>query len=99
MRTAKEIRLYEQVPPNAEMTRLRAMLDGAGIEWDDNSDEIMCRTQRYDGDEMVFSAVNGEFAYGEIELWTRDMRIRKEDPVGLDSADDAFEMIREQVAR
>ena len=86
------------IPPNREMVRLRQMLDGAGIEWEDNSDFIMCRTQGYGEDgEWDYSAIFGFGAYGEIELWTRDMKIRKEDPVGLGTAEEAFELIREQV--
>lgn len=85
------------IEPNAEMARLRTMLDGSGIEWEDNSDFVMCRTQEYDGDVMVFSAVCGEYAYGAIELWTRNMRAAKEDPIGLSTAEEAYQMIREQV--
>ena len=89
--------LIAQVPPNAEMLRLRDMLDGAGIPWEDNSDEIMCRTQLFDGDEMVYSAICGQHAYGEIELWTRTMKQDREDPIGLDTAEEAFALIREEV--
>lgn len=92
------IDLTKVVQPNAEMLRLRDMLDEAGIEWEDNSDFIMCRTQRRSEDgEWDYSAICGFGAYGAIELWTRDMRIRKEDPVGLNTAEDAFELIRKQV--
>ena len=87
-------------PPNAEMVRLRQMLDGNGIGWQDNSDFIMCRTQGYgEDDEWDFSAICGFGAHGEIELWTRDMRIRKEDPIGLGTAEEAYELIRGQVMR
>lgn len=89
--------LIAQVPPNREMLRLRDMLDGAGIEWHDNSDRFMCRTQLFDGDEMVYSAICGRYAYGNIELWTDTMQENKLDPIGLQTAEDAFEMIREEV--
>ena len=85
------------VPPNREMMRLRDMLDGAGIEWHDNSDEIMCRTQLFDGDAMVYSAICGRYTYGNIELWTRNARSCKLGPIGLDTAEEAFELIREEV--
>jgi len=86
------------IEPNAEMVRLRQLLDEAGIGWHDNSDFVMCRTQANDGDEILdFSAICGFGAYGVIELWTRDMRIRKEDPIGLQTAEEAYQMIREQV--
>ena len=89
--------LGEIVKPNAEMTRLRALLDRAGVEWHDNSDEIMCRTQLFDGDEAVYSAICGPHAYGVIELWTRNARSCKLDPVGLGTAEEAFALIREEV--
>lgn len=88
-----------QVPPNREMMRLRDMLDAAGIEWHDNTDEIMCRTQLFDGDEMVYSAICGRYAYGNIELWTRNARSCKQDPIGLDTAEEAFALIREEVGK
>jgi len=87
------------VPPNREMLRLRDMLDSAGIEWHDNSDEIMCRTQLFDGDEMVYSAICGRHAYGNIELWTRNARSCKQDPIGLSTAEEAFALIREEVGK
>lgn len=87
------------IGPNAEMARLRVLLDGAGIEWHDNSDCMMCRTQLFDGDEMVYSAVCGKYTYGTIELWTRNARSCKQDPIGLDTAEDAFELIREEVGK
>lgn len=86
------------IEPNAEMVRLRAMLDGAGIEWEDNSDCIMCRTQRRGEDEKLdFSAICGRYAYGAIELWTRNAISCKQDPVGLSTAEEAFELIRDEV--
>jgi len=85
------------VPPNDEMKRLRGMLDAAGIEWHDNTDGILCRTQRFDGDGMVYSAVCGMSTYGTIELWTRNARSCKQDPIGLDTAEEAFELICEEV--
>ena len=91
--------LMTQVLPNHQMMRLRDMLDGAGIEWHDNSDEIMCRTQLFDGDEMVYSAICGWHAYGNIELWTRNARSCKQDPIGLNTAEKAFELIREEVVK
>lgn len=84
---------------NDEMARLRAMLGDEGIEWDDNSDGFYCRTQQFDGDEIVFSAVCGPYAYGTIEVWTRKMIAAKEYPVGLDTAEDAMEFIREVVEK
>ena len=86
-------------PPNREMLRLRDMLDGAGIEWHDASDEIMCRTQLFDGDEMVYSAICGRHAYGTIELWTRNARSCKQDSIGLNTAEEAFALIREEVGK
>ena len=87
------------IAPNKEMTRLRALLDRAGIKWNDNSDETMCRTQLFDGDEMVYSAICGPHAYGVIELWTRNARSCKLDPVGLGTAEEAFALIREEVGK
>jgi hypothetical protein len=89
----------EKVQPNAEMLRLRDMLDAEGIEWEDNSDEIACRTQRWDAERMVFSAICGVHAYGTIEVWTWTMRRRKEDPVGCATAEEAFALIREEVEK
>lgn len=80
---------------NGEMARLREMLNEEGIEWNDNSDGFFCRKQQLDEDNIVFSAVCGPFAYGTIELWTRKMIAAKEDPVGLATADEAMELIRE----
>ena len=87
------------IEPNDEMLRLRDMLDGAGIEWHDNSDCMFCRTQLFDGDEMVYSAVCGMSTYGNIELWTRNARSCKQDPIGLDTAEEAFGLIREEVGK
>lgn len=84
---------------SADMVRLRAMLDADGIEWCDNTDELICRTQQWDGDEMVFSAIYGRYTYGEIELWTKTMKERHEDPIGLDTAEEAMELIRREVGR
>lgn len=84
---------------NDEMARLRAMLDEEGIEWNDNTDGFFCRTQQFDGDEIVFSAVCGPFAYGTIELWTRKMVAAREDPVGLATAEEAMRLIREVVGK
>ena len=81
-----------------EMLRLRAMLDKAGIEWHDNSDERIYRTQAYGEDgKLGFSAIYGRSTYGNIELWTREMRENKLDPIGLNTADEAFALIRRQV--
>lgn len=84
-------------PPNQEMMRLRDMLDGADIEWYDNSDETTCRTQLYDGDDMVYSAIYGQHTFGTIELWTRNARSCKLGPIGLNTAEEAFALIREEV--
>ena len=89
--------LGEIVEPNAEMLRLRALLDRASVEWHDNTDEVMCRTQLFDGDEMVYSAICGRYTYGNIELWTRNARSYKQDPIGLQNAEEAFALIREEV--
>lgn len=83
--------------PNAEMMRLRDMLDRAGIEWHDDSDGVFCRTAQLSDGEIVFSAVCGPYAYGNIELWTGTMLEAKEDPVGLATAAEAFELIRKEV--
>ena len=81
-----------------EMLRLRAMLDGAGIEWHDNSDNFMIRTSDIDSSGWKeFSAICGPYAYGTIELWTREMVENKLDPIGLDTAEEAFALIRRQV--
>lgn len=82
-----------------EMTRLRDMLDDAGIDWEDNSDDLFLRTQSHEGGRMVFSAVCGVHAYGIIEVWTSSMRNNKEDPVGTLNAEEAFELIREEVGK
>ena len=87
-------------PPNREMLRLRDMLDGAGIEWHDNSDEIMCRTSDTgDCGWKKFSAICGRYAFGEIELWTNTMLDNKQDPIGLGTAEEAFALIREEVGK
>ena len=85
------------MPPSRQMMRLRDMLDMEGISWVDASDGFLCRTQRYDdGGLLAFSAVCGRYAYGEIELWTAGMRSRREDPVGLATAEEAMGLIREE---
>lgn len=89
--------LIAQVPPNREMLRLRDMLDAAGIEWHDASDEIMCRTNDTGGCGWTFSAICGRHAYGTIELWTNTMLDNKLDPIGLSTAEEAFALIREEV--
>ena len=86
-------------PPNQEMMRLRAMLDDVGIEWHDNTDETTFRTQLYDGDDMVYSAICGRHTFGNIELWTRNARSCKLGPIGLDTAEEAFALIREEVGK
>lgn len=88
-----------QVPPNSEMLRLRDMLDGAGIEWRDDSDETMCRTNNASdcGWDWTFSAICGRYTYGAIELWTKTMVENKQDPIGLQTAEKAFALIREEV--
>lgn len=88
--------------PNKEMVRLREMLDEAGIKWHDASGGYYCRTQgpSADIDDWQFSAVCGPHAYGEIELWTQTMRYTKPhalNPIGLDTAEDAFALIRQEV--
>jgi hypothetical protein len=86
------------VPPNYQMMRLRDMLDADRIAWEDRSDELSCRTQQLDEDgKIVFSAVCGRYAYGEIELWTASMIAEKTDPVGLATAEEALRMIRSEV--
>lgn len=86
------------MPPSRQMMRLRDMLDMEGIQWVDNSDSLFCRTQRYDDEgKQVFSAVCGRYAYGEIELWTAGMRSRKEDPIGLATAEEAMGLIRKEI--
>lgn len=88
----------ENVRPNKEMIELRRMLDAAGIEWHDDSDGLFCRTNDVDEDfSWTFSATCGTCSYGTIELWTRTMRERKQDPIGLDTAEEAFELIRKEV--
>lgn len=81
-----------------EMLRLRAMLDEAGIKWYDDSDRYICRTQARSEDAKIdFSAIYGRSTYGNIELWTREMRENKLDPIGLNTAEEAFALIRRQV--
>lgn len=89
--------LIAQVPPNREMMRLRNMLDAAGIEWYDASDGIMCRTHDTLDDNWTFSAICGPHTYGEIELWTHSMKQNREDPIGLNTAEEAFAYIRAEV--
>lgn len=91
------ISMGEVLRPNGEMARLRTKLDVAGIGWADASDDLFCRTQAYDEDGIVFSAICGAYAYGNVEVWTRAMMARKEGPVGVGSADEAFEIIRREV--
>lgn len=86
-----------QVEPNEEMLRLRDMLDGAGIEWHGHND-IYCHTDDADEDRSwTFSAICGYGAYGTIELWTKTMCENKLGPIGLDTAEEAFALIREEV--
>ena len=85
------------LPPNREMMRLRDMLDAAGIEWHDDSDFLMCRTHDTAHRDWTFSAICGRYAYGTIELWTKTMRENKQDPIGLNTAEEAFELIRKEV--
>ena len=88
----------ESVRPNKEMIELRRMLDAAGIEWHDDSDGLFCRTNDADEDfSWTFSAICGPFSYGTIELWTRTMRERDQDPIVLDTAEVAFALIRKEV--
>lgn len=87
-----------EAEPNHQMKRLRDMLDVEGVAWQDESDALFARTQQWDGDGMVFSAVCGPYAYGEIELWTSAMRKGKQDPVGLSTAEEAMGLIREVTA-
>lgn len=90
------------VQPNAEMVRLREMLDAEGIEWLDNSDRNFCRTQSGDvrepikrnGLDQTFSAICGDMAYGTIELW---VWFDSGGPVGLATAEEAMALIREAV--
>lgn len=82
-----------------EMTRLRDMLDDAGITWEDKSDDLFLRTQSHEGRRMVFSAVCGVYAYGVIEVWTRSMQNDKNDPVGTLNAEEAFELICKEVGK
>ena len=95
--------MAETVQPNAEMLRLRDMLDADGIEWWDERDRHFCHTfvtRGEDiGEDIAASCICGIHAYGAIEVWTRTMRIRKEDPVGVATAEEAFELIREEVGR
>ena len=85
-------------PPNREMMRLRDMLDEARIEWHDDSDRFMCHTNDTGGNDWKkFSAICGRYAYGNIELWTDTMQENKLDPIGLDTAEEAFALIREEV--
>lgn len=88
-----------QAEPNEEMLRLREMLDDAGIEWHDNTDEIMCRTSDTGDCGWTFSAICGERTCGVIELWTNTMIENKLDPIGLQTAEEAFELIREEVGK
>jgi len=86
-----------QVEPNEETLRLRDMLDEAGIEWHGDRD-VFCHTNDADEDHnWTFSAICGYGAYGTIELWTRTMKQNKEEPIGLDTAEEAFALIREEV--
>lgn len=89
--------LMTPTPPNREMLRLRDMLDAAGIEWHDASDGIMCRTHDTENDDWTFSAICGYGAYGTIELWTKTMKQNREDPIGLNTAEEAFALIRKEV--
>jgi hypothetical protein len=89
----------ETIQPNAEMLRLRDMLDVEGIEWQDDSDAYFCRTRVMRDGETAVSNICGIHAYGTIEVWTRTMHICKEDPVGVATAEEAFELIREEVGR
>ncbi len=84
-------------PVNLEMMRLRAMLDEAGIEWHDDSGMGLCRTNDTGDCGWTYSAICGEHTFGEIELWTNTMIENKLDPIGLQTAEEAFELIREEV--
>ena len=85
------------VPPNKEMRRLRDMLDEAHIKWYDASGMGLCRTNDTGDYDWTFSAICGEHTYGTIELWTRTMMQNREYPIGLSTAEEAFELIREEV--
>ena len=88
------------VAPNAEMTRLRETLDAEGVGWVDHSDQWLCRTQSdlvgYD-DSVLWSVICGPMISGWLEVWTDVMRVRKEDPVNLWTAEDAMDLIRERM--
>ena len=59
----------------------------------------MCRTSDTGGNDWKkFSAICGQYAYGEIELWTGSMQDRKQDPIGLDTAEEAFELIHKEAS-
>ena len=85
------------VPPNKEMRRLRDMLDEAHIEWYDASGMGFCRTNDTGDYDWTFSAICGEHTCGEIELWTKTMIENKQNPTGLQTAEEAFALIREEM--
>lgn len=89
------------VAPNAEMARLRETLDAEGIGWVDHSDRWLCRTQSdrvgYD-DGVWWSVISGPSISGRLEIWTDVMRVRKEDPVNLWTAEDVMDLIRERMS-
>lgn len=97
-----EYLLADPLQPNAEMVRLREMLDSEGIEWHDDSDQFICRTNSGDDREPVcddgcrytFSAVCGLGTYGTIELWRY---CDTDGPIGLDTAEEAMAKIKEVV--
>ena len=91
--------MAETIQPNAEMLRLRDMLDAEGIKWWDERDRHFCHTLVTRGEDIAASCICGIHAYGNIEVWTRTMRIRKEDPIGCSTAEEAFALIREEVGR
>lgn len=55
------------IKPNEEMTKLRNLLDVAGIEWWEMSDGLFCRTHIMLDDDERISIVWGDYSYGGDE--------------------------------
>ena len=88
------------VEANEQMNRLRNMLDDECIEWTDESNGTFCRAQNWmDDDTFLFSVVCGPYAYGTLEVWSSSMKDRGEDPIGVDTAEEALEIIKDEIGK
>lgn len=91
--------------PCEEMLKLRKYLDEKEIEWNDDSDETICRTKYWHNDHS-YSVINGYGTYGGIdgcdpkefnqcllECWCE---LFGDEPVGWLEADDIIAKMEEE---